>query len=1102
MQRRNAAVAGAIVTLALMAVGITGSCLAAEGYLNFPDIRGNTIVFTCDGDLWSVSADGGLARRLTHAEGREFMARFSPDGEHIAFTGQLDQGGRDVYLIPASGGPAKRLTYHPYSDYVLTWAPDGENIVFRSMRGSPHYTYKVFTISMEGGFPQEIPLDEISLISFAPDGRRVAFNRFSREFRTWKRYRGGLAQDIWVGDPETLDFSQITDYEGTDAFPMWVGGRIYFISDRNATMNIHSMNPDGSDVRQHTFHEDYDVRWPSTDDDRIVYHNGGDIWMFDIASGDYGKVDIQVPSGRLEERERFIEPAEHVTDFEVSPKAKRAAFCSRGELAVIPVEEGRTIALTATSGIREKFPRWSPDGKKIAYVSEATGEEEIYIVEVNGKSEPEQITRDTQGWKFHPAWSPDGEKIAYADGSQTLFVLDCGTGRITRADSSDYWEIEEYSWSPDGRWIAYSKYEDHRFNSIFLYDTETGEVTRLTDKFTNDTNPVWDPDGKYLYFLSDRTINPVLGKIAFDTIVDKMEKPYLIVLQAGEKSPFFPGEPDEGEEEDEDENDKEAKGKHGKAKDEEDGDEEEAKETVIDLEGIMDRFVEFPVEAGHYSELAASEGKIFYRSRPSLGLAEGSRRGAESQSIHSIHMFDIEEEEGEVIVSGINSFRLSRDGKKIIYKRINEYFVVDAGKGAGDAGDDSKVDMSQWHIRLDPSSEWAQIFNEGWRLQRDFYWAPDMAGIDWDGVRAKYAKLLPRISTRHDLNDLLGEMIAELSTSHTYIWGGDLRDPERIQVGLLGVDIEPHEMSGYYRITKIYPPEPSSPDAVSPLMLSHTDVKEGEYIIAVNGKPLQLPANFYSVFVNLSGDEVLLTVNDRPSREGARDVKVKTVGGDSDLRYLEWVRSKREFVDEQTGGRVGYIHIPDMSTSGLIEFQRTFYPQIERPGLIVDARYNAGGFVSDLILRRLAVGPLAYGKPRKGKPYLYPDDAVIAHMVALCNQHAGSDGDIFPRAFKLAELGPVIGMRTWGGVVGIRMDKRFVDGGMMTIPEFAWWEEGGWTLENKGVEPDIEVENLPGEVLRGRDAQLETAIEVVMEELERDPRRTPELPPYPDKSKQ
>ncbi len=1065
-----------VIFIALVTIA---SASYAQSYLNFPDINGDTIVFTCEGDLWTVPATGGVATRLTTAEGLEYMAKFSPDGKYVAFTGEYDKGGNDVYVIPASGGEVKRLTYHPWSDYVLTWSVDGDSVIFRSMRSSAHYIYKVFAVSRDGGFPRELNLGEVSLISFAPDGRHVAFNRYSREFRTWKRYKGGLAQDVWVGDLKELEFKKLTDYEGTDAFPMWYEGRIYFISDRTGRMNIFSMKPDGSDLKQHTFHENYDVRWPSLGDGRIVYHHAGDIWLFDIATGDYHRVAITVPSDRQEERERFVDPIKYLTDYEISPKGRRVAFCARGEVALLPAKEGRLIYLTTTPGIREKFPRWAPDGKSVLYVSDATGEDEIYVVDIFSK-QPEQITKGTQGWKYPPVWSPDGKKIAYSDGSQTIYIADRESGKITRADSSDYWEIKRYSWSPDSRYLAYDKPENHHFNSIFIYDTMTGRVHRVTDDFTHDTNPVWDPEGKYLYFLSDRTINPLLGKIAFTAIIDRTTKPYMVLLQKGMKSPFFPREPEEMESE------------------ESNGEEEKQVEVKIDFDGLTERIVEFPVEAGHYDMLAAGKGKVYYRSRPSVGMKEGQRRGKERKPIHSVHVFDLEEEKDEVILSGINSYHLSADGKKILYRKMDTFYVVDAGQKVGEDTEKDEVDLSRWHIRLKPREEWRQIFDEAWRLQRDFYWAPDMAKMDWAGVKAKYEKLFPKIATRYELHDLIGEMIGELSTSHTYIWGGDLRRPEPTPVGLLGAKILADKATGLYRIVKIYPQEPSAPDAYSPLTLSHADVREGDYILAVNRKPLDTSINFYSAFLNLADEEVLLTVNDEPTMSGARDVVVKTIENDFDLRYLDWVSENRKFVEEASGGKIGYIHLPDMSTRGLVEFQRTFYPQIEKPALIIDVRYNGGGFVSELILERISIEVLAYGKARKGKPYRYPEEGLRAHLVALCDAHAGSDGDIFTRAFKLANLGTVIGTRTWGGVVGIRMDKPFVDGGMMTIPEFAWWEaEGGWTLENWGAVPDIEVDNLPGDVIRGHDTQLEKAVAILNSRLEKEPLEEPPLPPYP-----
>lgn len=1073
--------------LLLLLIAVPGFC---QSYLSFPDVWRDLIVFTCEGDLWTVPITGGVASRLTNAQGLEYMAKFSPDGNYIAFTGEYDKGGYDVYLIPSSGGEVKRLTYHPYSDVVICWSPDGKDVIFRSLRSSANSDYRLFAVSADGGFAREINLGEVARISYSPDGKSVAFTRYSIEFHTWKRYKGGLAPDIWVGNLETLDFKKITDYEGTDAFPMWYGDRIYFISDRNYTMNIFSMKPDGSDVRQHTFHDDYDVRWPSLGHGKIVYHHAGDIWLFDIATGKYNKVEITVPSDRKEERQRFVEPIKFLTDYSLSPKGARVAFCARGEIALLPAKEGRLIYLTNTSGIREKYPRWSPDGKSLLYVSDTTGEDEIYVMDIlSGKSV--QVTKDTPGWKYEPVWSPDGEKIAYSDYSQTLYIVETKTGKRIRADSSEYWEIRQYSWSPDSRYLAYIKPEDHRFRSVFVFDTKDSRVYRITEGFTDDREPCWDPDGKYLYFLSDRTYNPVFSQVGFGAIVEKMTKPYLVLLEKAAKSPFLPKQPEEMEAEEQPKDKQDEGEKKGKEKE---GDHK--KPIKIDFEGIADRIVEFPVEADRYWGLTAISGKVFYLSQVPKPSDEES---GSKDLLFDLHMFDIKEKKDEVIISGIRSYDISPDGKKMIYRKGDQFYVVDAGEKGG--ADPSKaVDISRWKINLNPREEWKQIFDEAWRLERDFYWAPDMAKVDWQGIKQKYEKLLPRIATRYELHDLIGEMIGELATSHTYIWGGDMGRPEIIPVGMLGADIVADEKAGRYRIAKIFEWEPSAPSSVSPLSLSYAGIKEGDYILAVNGKEIETSKDFYSYFVNLANEQVELTVNDRPTLDGARKVIVETIQDEGYLRYLDWVRSNRRFVDEASGGKIGYIHIPNMGTWGLAEFNRTFYPQLEKPALIIDVRYNGGGFVSELILEKIAVEVLAYGKTRRGKPYRYPEDALKAHRVVICNAHAGSDGDIFTRAFKLANLGTVIGTRTWGGVIGIRMDKPLVDGGMVTIPEFAWWEAAeGWNLENWGAVPDVIVDNLPLDQIRGRDVQLEKAVAILNGLLEKEPLEQPKVPPYPDK---
>jgi tricorn protease len=518
-----------MVTLVVPAVS-----LGVEGYLRYPTISGNTVAFSSEGDLWSVSVDGGMARRLTEGEGSEILPHFSPDGTRIAFTGEYE-GNNDVYVIPQDGGEPVRLTFHPYNDQVIGWSPDAKSVIFRSMRYSSHAVYKAFAVPAEGGFPAALPLDKVSFLTYSPDGKRFTFTRTATEGRTWKRYKGGFAQDVWVGDFATMVFKKLTDYEGTDGFPLWVGDRIYFVSDRDGVMNIYSMTTDGGDLRQHTKHTDYDVRWPAHGAGRIVYECGGDLWLLDVGSDRDAMMRINVPSDRVELRPRYVDPAKFVTDFEISPEGRRVAFCSRGDLEIVPAKEGRLIDLSSGSDVRAKFPRWSYDGKWVAYVSDATGEEEIYVVDSEHKSEPKQITKATNIWKFPALPSPDGKKLAYADATFSLFILDRETGKATLVDTSNVWEIGQYAWSPDSKWLAYAKPENWRFNSIFIYDTGSAKITRVTDRFTNDTEPTWDPEGKYLYFLSDRTLNPFLSKRGFEMILDKMTKPYLVMLQAGGK---------------------------------------------------------------------------------------------------------------------------------------------------------------------------------------------------------------------------------------------------------------------------------------------------------------------------------------------------------------------------------------------------------------------------------------------------------------------------------------------------------------------------------------------------------------------------------------
>lgn len=1097
-----------IVIWVFILVGVYAEA-GVVGYYRFPSIHGDTIVFAAEGDLWKVPTSGGLAMRFTSHDGNELFTEISPDGKWIAFSGEY-QGNRDVYVMPATGGELRRLTFHPRNDEVICWRPDSRTIVFRTNRYSFSWSgYNLFEIPVEGGQPKQIPVGPASLADFSADGRFIAFNRFSREFRNWKRYYGGRAQDIWVGDLETNEFRKITDWKGTDRFPMWYKEKIYFASDREYRMNLYRMNPDGSEVEAITHHDNYDVRWPDMHEGRIVYMHGGDLWLVNVESGENHKIDIEIPSDRIRHQPRFEDPSKTLGRYALSHDGKKIAISSRGEIWVTRTEEGRRIQLTRSSGIRERAPVFSPDGKKLACITDQTGEQEIAILDTAGKEDPKIITHRDKGWIFDPIWSPDGKYIACADLTMSLFLMDVESEEIKEVDHSDVREIRQYAFSPDGKWLAYAKQPEDRYSSVYIYSVTEEKAYPVTTPFSSDSSPTWDPEGKYLYFLSNRTFNPVHGDVDYQYIVTRTTKPYAVVLSATGKSPFLPAELLEEEEEKEDEeNNENDESKNEDESEDEDKDKDTQKkekdgkdelpEVLIDLDGIQSRVVEFPVAADSYGSLRGIKGKVFYMKRPLRGRM--GHFGEESNN--SLMVYDLKEKKEEVFIDKLNNYTLSGDRKRIAYRVDKEILVTDTKSKPKASEIKEKINPSDFSLRISPPEEWAQIFLEAWRLQRDFYWAENLANIDWPAMRKKYEVLLPRISTRDELNDLIGQMIAELGTSHTYVSGGDIQRTKRINVGMLGAIVEPDPETGLHRFVKVLRREVWETDVEAPLIMNHVNVQEGEYLFAINRRELTPNDNIYEHLANLAGEQVLLSVGSEPDRSDERDVQIEALGSESRLMLRDWCRRNREYVDRKSEGRIGYVHLPDMSGSGLVEFTKGFYPQVDKDGLIIDVRYNGGGNVSQLVIDRLNRKLWAYMTPRRGKSGTYPARVHIGHKVVITNQNAGSDGDIFPESFQVLGLGPVIGMRSWGGVVGIRSDKPFIDGGRSTQPEFAWWYPAkGWDLENWGVEPDIEVDIFPGDWAAGRDPQLDRAIAELERMIHEKPVERHQHPAFPDKSK-
>jgi tricorn protease len=1087
----------------LVAAAFWAPVAAAPAYIRYPDISGNRIVFAAEGDLWVVADQGGIARRLTTHPGTEYFPRFSPDGAWIAFTGEYD-GNRDVFVIPAEGGEPRRLTWNPAPDEVVGWTPDGRKVLFRSRAENP-LGWDLFSVGVDGADPEKLPTGWAARVSIDPESGVWAFNRTMVEGRTWKRYRGGMASDIWVGRPDRADFRKVTEFPGPNEYPMWYGGRIYFTSDQGGTTNIWSMRPDGSDRKRHTDFKDWDARWPSMSrDGRVSFTLGADLYVFNAKNDSVSKLNVEIPSDRTLTRVRYPEPARTLTWFEISPKGDRIVIVTRGEIFTIPVKDGPTLPVTRGSGARESWASFSPDGKRLVYVTDEPREEEIRTIDAWGRGEPKVVRKaGKSGWTFPPVWSPDGTRIAYADQTQSLFVVPAEGETPKLVDRSEQSEIHEYSWSPDGRWLAYAKTGRTDYSSIYVYDSKNDKTHRVTGPFTDDYSPGWDPQGRYLYFLSGRSTDPVLDSRDVNVIEVRNVVPFMVLLRKDVKNPFaaLKGLPEEEEKKKDDK----AKGEEKKAdekkpegketKKDEKG--EKAPEPVeIDLEGLSERFVQLPgVERGRYYRLSATAKFVYFLSTPIRGMAdEPDTFGEESNPESTLMSYDLDKKKVKPFTEGVSGYAIALKADKLaVMKKRGDVFVLDASPSAGDASD-AKVSLAGVVVELDPREEWAQIYYEAWRQERDFYWDAGMGGVDWNAIGDRYATLLPRLATRDDLRDLIGELIGELNTSHTYVFGGDpgVRVP-RVSTGLLGVDVK--REGDAYKVVRIYRGDPA--DMVrSPLGEAGVDVTEGVYILAVNHAPFGKSRPFCAAFENMADRDIVLTINSKPSMDGAREVVVHTLGEERDLRYSDWVRRNREYVAAKTGGKIGYMHLPNMGSEGMTQFNTWYFPQLDKEGMVVDVRWNGGGFVSEIILERFRRKADAFGRSRGGNLTTYPYRTLNGPFVVITNQYAGSDGDIFPAAVQLEKLAPVIGMRSWGGVIGIRADKPMVDGGLLTEPEFAWNDpRGGWTIENHGVDPDIVLENLPQDLARGVDAQLNRAIAEVMKLHEQHPPVKPKFGP-------
>jgi tricorn protease len=1097
-----------------------------EGRLmRFPDIHKDKIVFYYGGDLWLGSSSGGVAHRITASPGRELFPKFSPDGKWIAFTGQYD-GNFNVYLMPAEGGQPKQLTFYqggaqPLSDRmgihdeVVTWFPDSKHILFLSRRDASNvWTKRPYRVSIDGGLPEPLPMDQGGLGTFSPDGTKIAYNVIFRNFRTWKRYTGGLAQSITIYDLKHNSVEEVPHTEWTDSFPMWHGNTIYFTSDRGPEhkLNLYSYELGSKQIEQLTHFTDFDVMWPSLGPDAIIFQNAGYLYTYDLQSKQTKKLTIYLPGERDPMMKHWENVSKLVTDFDISPEGKRAVFAARGDVFTVPAKEGSIRDLTRTPGIREKEVSWSPDGRWIAYISDRTGEDEVYISPQDGMGKEQEITSGDKGFMFAPAWSPDSKKLAWADQKLRLWYIDINEKKPVQVDAAKYGEITNYSWSPDSKWLAYDKNAENDYSVVYLYSVADKKITPVTTSMTNSYGALFGPEGKYLYFLSDRDYNEVLGNFDFEFANPKTTRVYILTLRKDEPSPF-PVQSDEAEVK-KDENPapeaQAAEEKGGKAdakkKEKEPAEKEKENKPVevrIDLEGIQDRVVALPVEPAVIDTFQVSKGYVYYSTRPIQGLS-GPLPGEST----AIQVYDLKERKNKVLISGAGRFALSFDGSKLLYESAggghggHTYGIIDAKPDGEKHIGDGALNLSDMRAEVDPPQEWKQMFNEVWRQERDYFYEPSMNGVDWEKVKEKYAQLLPYVADRYSLTYILGQMIGELSNSHTYVGGGDYPDLHPVNVGLLGTDFELDPASGMYRFKKIYPGENWDQATRSPLTEPGVDVKQGDYLIAVNGRPLRAPENPYELFVNTANQTVTLTVNSKPSEEGSHTVQVRPIADEFSLRMLNMIESNRKKVDAATNGRVGYIYLPDMEGDGLNAFVKQYFPQIRKQGLIIDVRYNGGGFVDQLIFERLRRVLAGMQSARNWQSATVPPNVFYGYMACITNHYAASDGDIFSYFFKYYKLGPLIGERTWGGVRGIRGMMPLMDGGYISRPEFSRYNlNSQWIVENHGVEPDVVVENRPDLVVKGEDPQLQKAIDLVMQEIEAHPKtlppRPPDLPAYP-----
>jgi tricorn protease len=1046
--------------------------------LSQPAVSADHIAFIYAEDLWVANADGSEPRRLTVSEGVESNPVFSPDGKWIAFSAQYD-GNVDVYVIPVEGGMPKRLTWHPAADIVRGFTPDGKSVVFISQRAcfSNRY-FKLYTVPVTGGPAKELEIPNAFFASYSPDGSRMAYTPIPDAFRQWKHYRGGSIARIWLCSFKDMSVEPIPQPASgcNDTGPVWVGNTVYFRSDRDGEFNVYAYDIVGKQVKALTHFTDFPVLNMSGRDGKLVFEQSGYLHVFDLGAGAEKKLTIGIAADLLELRARYASGPRNVRRGDISPSGSRVVLDFRGDIVTVPAEKGDYLNLTQTPGVHEAWSAWSPDGKSIAYISDAGGENALCIQPEDGKGTVRVIKLTGAGFYANLKWAPDSRKIAYSDNSRTLYIVDLSTGDIKKIDQDEQYSPGTYrdiasDWSADSKWVAYTKITETGFKRVFLYSLTDQKSYPLTDGLSDVDEPKFDPKGKYLYFFASTDAGPLVNW--FDQSNEDMrqtESIYLVTLQKETISPFAK------------ENDEEkVAADTGKIPTD-----KKAEGFNIDWAGIQNRIIDLPIKAGQYMNLnIGKDDVLYYMDYSSNGDA-------------MLHKYDLKKRSDQA-VTDLSWYLLAAGGKKMLYLKGDSWWVVDAGEKP--APGKAPIALNDIQVKVDPTAEWADIFDEAWRVSRDYFYDPNMHGVDWAAIKKKYAAFLPDLACRDDLNLLLQWMGSELSIGHNFILdGGDHPfTVKTISGGLLGADYE--IANGRYRLKKIYGGLNWNPNLRSPLTEPGVNAQVGDYILAVNGKEVTAGDDLYQFFENTAGKIVELTIGPNPSMTGSRVVKVVPVGGEFALRNRDWVEGNLKKVDEATNGKVAYVYVPNTSTDGHDYFKRYFFPQAHKEAIIVDERFNGGGSIADYYIGLLTRPYQASWHTRYGKDFNTPNAVIQGPKVMLIDETAGSGGDMLPWMFHKFNVGTLVGKRTWGGLVGILGYPVLMDGGMVTAPNVGIWTKDGFVVENVGVSPDIEVEQNPADVIKGHDPQLEKAIQVAMQQLAEHPVTEPVRPPFPVEGK-